>query len=122
MSRPRCPFLEKVKAALWTHLMAGGLPSEFTAPKGYAISAVYAHKITNTLGVRKYFLTAAEYAAVLAVRRNRDATSNELPRSHRFTKANERGAARAKIRPLSSAVRSATPLERQRTISTEVAA
>ena len=61
MSRKPNPIKEAVRQ----HILAGGVPAEF--PSTHRREVI--NKIANSCGLRKYFLTEAEYAAVLQKRK-----------------------------------------------------
>lgn len=65
MSRPASPLREPLLA----HIMAGGIPKEFCYSHRMARPNV--QKLLWAMGLKKYYLTAAEHAEVLARRKAR---------------------------------------------------
>lgn len=61
--RPRQPLREPLKA----YILAGGTPKEFAYDHG--ITRESAHGMLRQLGLAKYFLTPAEYKAVMEHRK-----------------------------------------------------
>jgi hypothetical protein len=61
MSRNPNPIRELVRL----HIMAGGVPGDFPGPHSREVI----NKIANSAGLRKYFLTEAEFATVLQQRK-----------------------------------------------------